>query len=110
MYRSLIVSLESIIVPKIVKEALSHTEWHNAMLEEIHALDEYHTWDLVDLPKQKKAVGFKWVFAVKVNPNGSMARLKTRLVAKGYAKTYGWIIQKHFHLWLNSLIFAYLFH
>ena len=26
---------------------------------------------------------------VKINPNGSIARLKARLVAKGYAQTYG---------------------
>ena len=29
------------------------------------------------------------VFAVKVNPDGSIARLKARLMAKGYAQTYG---------------------
>ena len=29
------------------------------------------------------------MFAVKVNPDGSVARLKARLVAKGYAQTYG---------------------
>ena len=59
------------------------------MLDEIHALEENHTWDLVDLPKGKKLVGYKWVFTVRVNPDGSIARLKARLVAKGYAQTYG---------------------
>ena len=29
------------------------------------------------------------MFTVKVNPDGSIARLKTRLVAKGYAQIYG---------------------
>ena len=29
------------------------------------------------------------MFAVKVNPNGLVARLKAQLVAKGYAQTYG---------------------
>ena len=29
------------------------------------------------------------MFAVKFNPDGSIARLKARLVAKGYARTYG---------------------
>ena len=29
------------------------------------------------------------MFTVKVNPDGSIARLKARLVAKGYAQTYG---------------------
>ncbi|KAJ9544458.1 hypothetical protein OSB04_024165 [Centaurea solstitialis] len=42
-----------------------------------------------ELPAGKKAIGCKWVFTVKVNPDGSVARLKARLVAKGYAQTYG---------------------
>ncbi|WKA10976.1 hypothetical protein VitviT2T_028515 [Vitis vinifera] len=58
------------------------------MLEEIRALEDNHTWKLVDLPQGNKVVGCKWVFAVKVNPNGSMVRLKVRLVARGYAQTY----------------------
>ena len=41
------------------------------------------------LPYENKAISFRWVFTVKVNPDGSIARLKARLVAKGYAQTYG---------------------
>ena len=59
------------------------------MIDEINALDHNDTWDLVELPASKKAIGCKWVFTVKVNPDGSVARLKARLVAKGYAQTYG---------------------
>ncbi|RVW49048.1 Retrovirus-related Pol polyprotein from transposon RE1 [Vitis vinifera] len=55
---------------------------------EIRALEDNHTWKLVDLPQGNKVVGCKWVFAVKVNPDGSMVRLKVRLVARGYAQTY----------------------
>ena len=44
---------------------------------------------MVHLPTGKKAIGCRWVFAVKVNPDGFVARLKERLVAKGYAQTYG---------------------
>ncbi|OIT31929.1 putative mitochondrial protein, partial [Nicotiana attenuata] len=75
-FRSMIASLDSSSVPKTVKEALNHPGWSDAMLEEIHALEDNHTWDLVDLPKGKKLVGCKWVFMVKVNPDGSVARLK----------------------------------
>jgi len=53
------------------------------------ALDTNVTWELVILPKDKKAIGCKWVYKVKHNANGSMNRYKTRLVAKGYAQTYG---------------------
>lgn len=66
---------DSISISKTVKDALNHLGWHDAMLKEKHTLDDYHTWDLVDLPKGKKAVGFKWIFVVKVNPDGSVAIL-----------------------------------
>ena len=33
-------------------------------------------------------MGCEWAFSVKVNPHGCIARLKVRLVDKGYAQTY----------------------
>ncbi|KAJ9689557.1 hypothetical protein PVL29_014974 [Vitis rotundifolia] len=84
-----VASIDSISAPKTVTEALNHPGWKNAMLEEIRALEDNHTWKLSDLPQGKKVVGCKWVFVVKVNLDGSMARLKLRLVAIGYAQTYG---------------------
>ena len=62
------------------------------MIKEMDALTNNGTWDLVHLFAGKKVIGCRWVFTVKVNPDGSIARLKARLVAKGYAQTYGWII------------------
>ena len=81
---SFIASLDSISLPKIVHEALSHSGWRSAMVEEMQALDDNGTWTLVQLPARKKVIGCYWVFAVKVNPDGSIAQLKARLVAKGY--------------------------
>ena len=43
------------------------------------------TWCLYLLKRRPLAV---WVFAVKFIPDGSVARLKVCLVAKGYAQTY----------------------
>ena len=41
------------------------------------------------LPIGKKAIGYRWMFAVKFNPDGSVSRLKAHLASKGYAQTYG---------------------
>ncbi|WP_286496935.1 reverse transcriptase domain-containing protein, partial [Empedobacter sp. 189-2] len=71
-----------------------HTERHGSaptysMYEEMAALDANDTWELVSLPKEKKAIGCKWVYKVKHNSDGSISRYKARLVAKGYAQTHG---------------------
>ena len=47
------------------------------------------TWDLVTLPIGKTLVGCRWVYTVKIGPNGQVYRLKARLVAKGYTQVYG---------------------
>ena len=77
------------MLPNTFQEVLSHPGWLSTMIEEMDALNGNGTWHLVHLPTRKKVIGCRWVFAVKVNPNGSVARLKARLVAKGYAQTYG---------------------
>ena len=59
------------------------------MIDEMQALEHNGTWDLVPLPLGKKPVGCRWVYAIKVGPNGAIDRLKARLVAKGYTQVYG---------------------
>ena len=57
------------------------------MLEEIKALHANDTWDLVELPKDRKAIPNKWVYRIKtvdVKP-----KYKVRLVAKEYAQKEG---------------------
>ena len=42
------------------------------MIEEITALDDDGTWDLVSHSARKKAIGCKWLFVVKVNSDGTV--------------------------------------
>jgi len=44
---------------------------------------------IVDLPTDQKAIGSGWVFRVKHNADGSIERLKARIVAKGYSQRPG---------------------
>ncbi|OIT05022.1 hypothetical protein A4A49_65273, partial [Nicotiana attenuata] len=78
MSRSIIVSLDFISVPKTVNKAFNRPGWSNAMLEKIHALEDNRTGNLVDLPKGKKPMGCLWVFTIRVNIDGYVARLKAR--------------------------------
>ena len=78
--------------PATVNDALSapdKTKWLDAMETEIDSLHKNDVWDLVELPKDRKAVGSKWVFKVKVSADGSVERYKARLVAQGYSQKYG---------------------
>jgi len=62
------------------------------MLDELCALQNNGTWNLVPLPPGKSVVGFQWVFTIKVEPEGTVDWLKARLMAKGYI----WIFKLDF--------------
>nr|KYP67039.1 Retrovirus-related Pol polyprotein from transposon TNT 1-94 [Cajanus cajan] len=82
--------------PKTVKQALADPNWFSAMQQEYNALMLNHTWDLVSLPSDRKAVGCKWVFRVKENADGSIDKLKARLVAKGFHQVHGFDFHETF--------------
>ena len=82
-------TLSSVSTPKSTSGALSHPGWKQAMAEEMDALYSNVTWELIALPPGKSLVGCRWVYTVKVGPDGQIDRLKARLVAKGYTQQYG---------------------
>ena len=69
-------------------------KWELAMQEEIKALHANDTWDLVDLPKDSKAIPNKWVYKIKTVDG--KPKYKARLVANGYAQTEGIDFQEVF--------------
>ena len=88
-YSAFIATLSFVFIPQTVHEALSHPGWKQAIVKEMVALHSSRTWDLVTLPAGKTLVGCRWVYTVKIGPNGRVDRLKARLVAKGYTWVYG---------------------
>ena len=62
--------------------------WHKAMDSEMGSLKDNNVFTVIPLPNGKKAVGGRWVYSLKNNPNGDVAH-KVRFVAKGYAQVKG---------------------
>jgi hypothetical protein len=59
-------------------------DWTTAMEKEYNVLMDRKVWTLVDLPKDRRAIKCRWVYAVKHD-----GRCKARLVAKGFTQEYG---------------------
>lgn len=63
--------------------------WKQAMDDEYRSLIENDTWELVELPADRKAIGCKWIFKSKEDEKGNIVRNKARLVAQGFTQKYG---------------------
>jgi hypothetical protein len=64
-------------------------DWEKAIHEELTVLQDAKTWVLVDPPPGANIVGSKWVFRVKKDADGNIARKKARLVAQGFSQVPG---------------------
>jgi hypothetical protein len=62
-------------------------QWYDAMASEFSALQRQSTWSLVPSSPHHPVIGCHWVFKLKHNSNGSVARYKARLVAQGNHQT-----------------------
>ena len=67
--------------PTCYDEATKENGWRIAMEEKLKMINKNGTWKLVDRPKNQKIIGVKWVFRIKYNSDGSVNKLKARLVS-----------------------------
>ena len=58
------------------------------MQEEMNSLHKNKTYELVELPKCKKALRNKWVFKLKKDSE-KLLKYKARLVVKGFSQKHG---------------------
>jgi hypothetical protein len=86
------IALSAHVVPSSYTAALdseASPQWQQAIRDELTSLEENNTWDVVELPASRRAVGCRWVFAHKLNERGEVVRHKARLVAQGFSQRYG---------------------
>ena len=78
--------------PNTVNEALASknsSEWKDAIADELDSINRNNTYELVKLPKGRKAIGSRIILKTKYDVDGNVAKRKARLVAKGYSQQYG---------------------
>ncbi|XP_049832941.1 uncharacterized protein LOC126273431 [Schistocerca gregaria] len=79
-------------VPRNYDEAVKSSDvenWKAAMYEEMDSRQMVSTWKLADLPAGRKAIGNRWVFAIKLDNNNDIVQYKARLVAEGFSQRPG---------------------
>ena len=76
------IALLSEIEPKIAYEALLDDDWILAMPDELNQFKRNDVWELMPLPKDKHAIGTKWVFRNKLDKDDKVVRNKARLFSR----------------------------
>ncbi|KAA0032243.1 integrase [Cucumis melo var. makuwa] len=69
-------------------EAIQDEKWKIAIDQEIDAIRRNETWELMEIPTNKQALGVKWVYITKLKSDANVEKYKARLV-KGYKQEYG---------------------
>ena len=52
-------------------------------------MEDFNTFEVVDLPSGKKLVGCKYVYKTKFKPNREIDKYKVRMVAQGFLQQEG---------------------
>lgn len=59
------------------------------MQEEYDALIKNQTWELVPWHSDMNLITTRWIYRIKHHRDGTVERLKARLVARGFQQTTG---------------------
>ena len=59
-------------------------DWQHAVESEMNSIHANGTWDLVELPNNRKALPCRWVYRLKLTTDFRRPKYKARIVAKGF--------------------------
>lgn len=80
---------ESHSEPRSVKAALQDPRWNASMQFEIDNMEETETYSLVPPEEGQNPIGCGWVYKTKLNADGTVLKLRSRLVARGNQQEEG---------------------
>lgn len=69
--------------PIELDQAMNDSNWLAVMQEGLRANEKNKTWELVK-KSIKKPINVKWVYKLKLRPNGEIVKHKARLVVRGF--------------------------
>ena len=69
--------------------SLDSFRWIEAIQNEINSLSANNTWEVTDIPPDRKLISSRWVFKKKYLPSGLIDKYKARLVARGFTQKEG---------------------
>jgi len=87
--------VKGIVTPMNVKEARQTPEWPKwieSIKKEFKALKDMDCFEMVprsSIPKNKRPIKTRFVFKIKQNSDGSISKLKSRLIAQGFLLRFG---------------------
>ncbi|KAG6470975.1 hypothetical protein ZIOFF_072064 [Zingiber officinale] len=67
--------VEEAVEPETFEKASQSSEWITAMKQEIDALQQNQTWDLIPKPRDVKPISCKWVYKIKRRPDRSIQKV-----------------------------------
>lgn len=91
-FRALVTVDTALKDPLSIEEAQQREDWpkfKEAIKVELNNHTTNNTWTLTKLPAGRTSIGAKWVLTIKRNGDGSIAKYKARLVARGFTQREG---------------------
>lgn len=106
-FKASVVVVDGVNVSRNVQEALKDPKLNVVVHKEMRALIDNDTWNVVNLPENKKTVGCKQVFIVKYKADSDIELYKSGLVAQGFTQAYEIDYEETFDPVLYSCIVIY---
>ncbi|GJW53150.1 ribonuclease H-like domain-containing protein [Tanacetum coccineum] len=101
-----VTQLNKSIEPKSYFEASKYPHWTDAINQEMDALLRNGTWEIVELPEGRKAIGSKWIYKIKFRSSGDFSPVVKMVTVRCLLKVVVSMSWSVFQLDVNN-IFLY---